>query len=245
MVNKTLAIIMAAGYGTRMGNTGMPKTMLPDSHGRPFIEDAFTFFKYKSGSLDFIVVSRDEALFDRQNAYLQSHPVSNKFIILYQKSGPREHLTAFILESFLSSDFKGFISSYDRIILLPGDHKLTSSELNLDELVEEHKKNQAHVTAVYSAGVGDSSAKTNLMVVDSQGRIKYIDPKNVAPNAVDVTGVGVWVLNNSIVNYLRVMASYASYKINNGKVPDFARLYAYFIEPGWSGGRDTPSSIGK
>ncbi|MAE43363.1 hypothetical protein CMO93_06310 [Candidatus Woesearchaeota archaeon] len=252
MESKTLAIIMAAGYGTRMGDIGVPKTMLPDGKDRHFIDDALTFLKYAGVTLDFAVMSRNEEFFAGQNTYLQEHCNSGKFDVLYQKTGPADHVIAYIKECFMNRAFRESIKKYDRVVLLPGDHKLTSSELNLVDLIEAHKRRQADVSSVYASGTAGSSAVKELIRVDNEGMMEYVadgrvsDVSSIHPKegAIEVTGTGVWVLNNSFITVLKVVTSYLYNKCTHGKIPSVMRWHPYLIDQ-WSGGRDTPQSIGK
>lgn len=243
---------MAAGYGTRMGNIDRPKTMLLDKNERPFIEDALTFLECASETLDFAVMSRNEEFFAGQNTYLRERSDSGQFDLIYQNTGPADHLIAYIKEYFMNRAFRKSIKKYDRIILLPGDHKLTSSELDLVDLIEVHKQKQADVSSVYAKGTKDSTAVKELIRVDGEGMIRYVadgrgrDVSLIPFNEdiLEVTGTGVWVLNNSLTEYFKVITSYFYNKVTDGKIPRFMKWHSYLIDQ-WSGGRDTRESIGK
>ena len=251
MSDKTLALIMAAGYGTRMGPIGKPKAMLLDQSGRPFIEDAFTFLRYQSDFLDFAVLSRDEEFFKPLNDYLHSHYSSDVFSVLHQKVEPNKfHVMAIFLEYFFRrGEVHSKISEYANIIVLPADHKLTADDLNLEDLLEAHQHKSANLTLVFSEGWGSNPAYQDVISTDEYGKITYlqrVDPASYKDkeNFKRVTSTGVWVIRRNIFdNPSRLAAVYAGFRIGTGITAGIASAFAYMIKPGWNGLRDTPLDL--
>jgi len=250
MLDKTLALIMAAGYGRRMGNIDVPKVMLKDGRSRPFIDDALTFLKYVDHSLDFAVMSRDEAFFEPLNSYLADHPQSSRFDVVYQKTKPRSLAVAFVAEHYLNREFRRYTQGYTNIALLPGDHKLTSEDLDLTDLMAAHERKEADITCVYSHGWSNGTEKRDMLTLDQDGRvvkIKRADSDN--PEEEDyhrVTSTGIWVFKRELIeNPLHVIPALYRFMMKKEGGNRNLNIFPYFIEAGWSGGRDTPDTIGK
>jgi len=249
MGNETLAIIMAAGYGARMGNIQVPKVMLQDKDGRPFIEDALTFLEYGK-SIDFAVLTRDEPRFESLNKYLADHPRKNQFDVLYQTTKPAGlHIWAILSEYGKRGDFFSCMRHYENVIILPGDHKLTSRDIDLEKLTACHDSNDASISVVFSKGWNNPKAHKDFLVLDEKGRIKtYRREKADAeePRKGDkITTTGVWVLNERVLDSrFRAAASALGFSYFP-LLSRYSHAYPYFIQPGWGGVRDTPDTIGK
>ena len=254
--DKTLAIIMAAGYGTRMGPMDTPKAMMLDRSGRPFIEDAFTFLRYAGDSIDFAVLSRDEPFFRTLNDYLREHPFAGRFVVLHQNVKPHKfHAMPLFLE-YLSRRGKihDKLGEYGNIVVLPADHKLTADELNLEKLVEAHQQNGANITLVFSEGWYENLPYGEIIKADENGKVTYIkrDYKKRTDSVnhgakrdfIKVTNTGVLVIRKNVFdNPMRLVAAYGGFRIGLGLTAEIASSFAYMIEPGWAGLRDTPLDI--
>lgn len=265
MTSKNLAIIMAAGLGSRMGDIPVPKPMLKDGNGRHFIDDALTFLDYQSDNLDFAVMTRGgsvrdtirpDGFFKSQNNYLGSFFRDDQFI--FQKTKPASLVLAFIKEYFLNKshyigipNLRSVLANYDNIILLPADHKLTSNDLELDDLARSHDFTNADITKVYSNSIGYDSSKKDSIITDDNNRIlrmkEISDPLNYIPihDESVLTSVGVWAFRKNSINVLNSVIGVYQFLTNKGNIPKNLKCYAYFIAPGWAGGRDTPNHIGK
>lgn len=249
MPNDTLAIIMAAGYGKRMGAIDVPKVMLPDKDGRPFIEDALTFLRYDK-RIDFTVLSRREPFFNPLHAYLDNHPQRQRLSVLYQERQPAGfHVLALMNEYAKRGRFYDYASHYANIIALPGDHKLTANQLNLEDLAATHKSNNADLTMVFSRGWNNPKAHKDHLDLDKKGRVRryWREPRNAEEPKVGekVTGTGVWMLSTRLLGNKKRAAISA---LGFWRVPflsGYSNAFPYFIEPGWDGVRDTPDTIGK
>lgn len=261
MRHKTLAIIMAAGYGTRAGVK--EKEMLLDKEGRPFIDDALTFLRYESDTLDFSVLTRPEK--QNLNRYLtekgfQEHQV------LYQMTGPKDHVLVFLSEYFTSllsyramhRRFYRKTKQYDTIVLIPGDNKLTSEDLHLDDLLEKHENRKSDLTVVYSDIVDretleEGTAQEDLVVLKSNNRIQRIQRVTDGPCQEHIPGKrftspGIFaVRRGAVYNPITPLLGLFMWE-ERGKSLYFPQslinVHAYFMRENWQGGRDTHRYIG-
>jgi len=249
MANDTLAIIMAAGYGRRMGTIDVPKVMLPDREGRPFIADALTFLRYDKG-IDFAVLSRREPSFGPLHDYLGSHPQREGFSVVYQERKPEGlHVLALMNEYARRGTFYDHASRYLNVIALPGDHKLTADQLNLDDLAAAHKINNSGLTMVFSRGWNSPKAHKDHLDLDKKGRIRryWRESRDAKEPKIGekVTGTGVWMLSTQLVGSRKKAAISALGFWGVPFLSGYSNAFPYFIEPGWDGVRDTPDTIGK
>ena len=230
MANQTLALIAAAGYGTRMGDASVPKVMLPDKDDRPFIEDAFTFFDTAHG-IDFAVLTRNEGRFEPLQRYLAGHEKNDQFSVLYQTMKPFGlHVLAILCEYWKKGPFFDHVKNYRDVVVLPGDNKLT-------------------ITIVFSGGWNNEKAYKDYLVQSETGRIQAygrekrnaIEPRK----GIGVTTTGVWVLNEKVLNNKPHTLMSALGILGIPLFSRYGNAYSYFISAGWGGVRDTPDTIGK
>ena len=99
-MDKTLVLIMAAGYGTRMGPISVPKVMLKDNTGRHFIEDALTFVDPASKTFDYALLSRNEPFFEPLNTFIKEKYRGSEITLHFQKSKGRDHVLPFCSNTF-------------------------------------------------------------------------------------------------------------------------------------------------
>lgn len=245
----TLVLLMAAGYGRRMGNIPVPKVMLTAQNGKPFIDDALSFASAYKAEFDFAILSRTEPFFKVLNDYIRKEKERDHIQLHYQTTKGRDHVTAFIFEYHANKKFRSFIKRYQSVILMPADHALRSEQLNLVDLKRYHDQQGGIATMVYSKGWSSDSSKSDLLRIDSNNRILTVRrANNESPLETEeqpVTSVGVWVLNHKqVLNPFVFLPAMALFALTN-RFTNTAKLIAYFIEDGWAGGRDTQSSVGK
>ena len=245
-MDKTLVLIMAAGYGTRMGPISVPKVMLQDSKGRYFIEDALTFVEPESNAFDYALLSRNEPFFNPLNKFIEEK--YTEVPLHFQKSKGRDHVFAFLFEYFSNKEFKSLVKDYKHVVLLPGDHALTNSDLNLEELVRFHDQANGVATLVYSKGWGQDTAMKDVLSLKTGQRIKSIQRVDPAKHSVDsseviTTSTGVWVFNRkkatNLLNFLPAMIVFTLSK----RFINTSAVYAYFMNEGWTGGRDSKNAM--
>ncbi len=243
----TLVLIMAAGYGRRMGPLSVPKVMLKTDQGRHYIDDAISFIEKHQADFDFAVMSRDEVFFEPLNDYLKKRLYKLNVPVPFQKTGSRGHVMAFAFEYHLNRAFRRFVRKYNSIVVMPADHALTEQDLDLNHLVACHHQQGADATHVYSRGWGDDTAKKEVIRLLPDGQItssKQIAETTYQPAEREhaVTSVGVWAFNRRrVVNPLRAIPALLSFALSKTVVKTMS-FYSYFIADGWSGGRDTLSS---
>lgn len=242
-MDKTLVLIMAAGYGTRMGPISVPKVMLKDKTGRHFIEDALTFVDPESKAFDYALLSRNEPFFEPLNTFIKEKYRDSEIALHFQKSKGRDHVFAFLFEYFSNKEFKSLVKSYKHVVLLPGDHALTNNDLNLEELLPVHDQLNGVATLVYSKGWGQDTARKDVLFLNPDQRI--ISIQRVEPNSytlksseVAATSTGIWVFNRkkatNLWNFLPAMIVFSLSK----RFLNTSAIFAYFMKEGWTGGRD-------
>ncbi len=244
----TLALIMAAGYGTRMakglGQKRALKAMIPDEQGRLPIDDALTFLRYRSDSLDFAVLSRDEDFFAPLNTHIRDKYGIQDRDIIFQTTKPRSLMIAFAMEYLSNRQFRRRVNGYDNIVLMPADHKLSADQLNLAGLIRKHEATNADVTTVCSPGWRDDTSKKDVISVDDDGRVIYIkrvkDVQAYQPKEGELptTNVGIWVVKPSLFYApLKIIPAFLQFSTARGGYPLFTNFYIYQIQ-NWAGGRD-------
>jgi len=267
MKDKALAIIMAAGLGTRIPSKNVPKVMLRSRDGGQYIDDVLTFLKYESYTLSFAVLSRNNEFFNHSlNNYLLNKRGFQKNQLLYQTTAPRTHGLAFLVEYLKSACFYPFSSENRRfcekinqdstIILMPGDHKLTSDDLNLDDLLSNFETKRSDLTIVYSEitnreELDKGTAKEDLILLGEDNGIQGIrrikDGSYKKHNSeVNVTSLGIFAIRRKFLYRLPTLIPglISWYKQNTLNFENTGiNVHAYFIKENWQGGRDTPRDV--
>ncbi len=259
---------MAAGLGTRIPNKNVPKVMLKSRDGGHYIDDVLTFLKHESYMLNFAVLSRNNEFFDHSlNNYLLNKCGLQQEQLLYQTTGPKTHGLAFLVEYLKSACFYPFssksrrfcrkINQYNTIVLMPGDHKLTSDDLNLDDLLSNFEKKRSDLTIVYSEitnreELDIGTAKEDLILLGEDKRIQGIrrvrdGSYQKHDSEINVTSLGIFAIRrkslyrlHAIIPGLISWCRENSLNFENTGI----NVHAYFIKKNWQGGRDTLRDFG-
>jgi len=264
---KTLAVIMAAGYGTRMNIdnddnescSDINKHMIIAPDGKHFIDDALSFREFESESLDFAVLTRDENRFKEQNDYLLGEVGLDRHQLLYQTGKPRTLVMAFLyqyLKSLIPHSPKSLafcrkMIKFDRYILIPADNMLDHTDLDLNDLLHTHELKGALASKVYSRGKNTSSAITDKIKVNDNNKIQNVYRYKSSTHFEDddtttVTSTGIYVFNGNFLKHIiKIKPLFSQWKSTQSIDTRDLDFYAYFIIDNWSGGRDSPNDISK
>jgi len=256
---KILILGTAAGYGKRLaekrgirsGRIDKPMQLDPEHPDRGrLIEHFLSFAEYarQHENVDIAVLRRNERMFDPGNKYLrQQHPGVK---VVYQTVPPMSHLIA-VFAQYYGTMFgvdKGmfrYTERFDHVVVMPADHRLDTTNLDLGELLEQHIQTRADVTKVYSHGWGDD-VSTNEWISTyrdhDHDRITFVMRENMIRRLLNtpgkqVTSVGVWAFNikQTLHRPYKATIPLLGFTLFGGSIGPGARLFAHYID-NWRGG---------
>lgn len=182
------AFLLAAGFGTRLRpiTDKIPKCLVP-INGKPLLEWWFELFR-RYGVTEVLV-----------NTHYMAGQVE-QFVNRYQQNNKDLKITVFFEEELLGSGGtvnanRKFIGDDEDFLICYADNL---TDINLSELVEEHKKNNPVLTmALFHTNV---PKQCGIAAVNEKGIITEFVEKPSEPKS-NLANAGIYVANSRIYEY--------------------------------------------